>query len=121
MDFFSILLERIISPSTGGDSGGANYTSIVYNNDNTITLLDKDGTTHTMVCTYEDENLASVTYDGKEIAIGYEGDKLIVGNTMVDLSYVPYTQPKVIEYTTKATMVSPTINGSTVLTVKESE
>ena len=33
--------------------GGVSYTSIVYNDDDTITLIDTDGITHTMVCTYE--------------------------------------------------------------------
>jgi hypothetical protein len=67
---------------------GTEYTNIVYNDDDTITLVDKDGVVHTMVCTYEDSVLTSVSYDDKTIAIGYEGDKLILGKTEIDLSNV---------------------------------
>lgn len=68
-------------------SGGISYSKIIYNNDNTITLTDKDGKKHTMVCEYaDDEKLVGVTYDGKEVAINYEDDKLNVGDTAIDLS-----------------------------------
>jgi translation elongation factor P/translation initiation factor 5A len=77
--------------SSGG--GGVEYTDIIYNEDNSITLTDRDGTEHTMVGTYEGEKLASATYDGKEIAIGYEDNKLIVGNTVVDLSDAKISVP----------------------------
>jgi hypothetical protein len=67
--------------------GGANYTSITYNNDDTITLIDTDGTEHTMVCTYEDNVLKAVTYDGKAVDLVYDGEDLVgVGDTMVDVS-----------------------------------
>ena len=70
--------------------GGANYTSITYNADDTIALVDKDGTEHTMVCTYEDDRLISVTYDGKAIKLGYEGEELkSIGKTTVDMASVP--------------------------------
>ena len=78
--------------------GGASYTSITYNADNTITLIDKDGITHTMVCTYEDDRLISVTYDGKAIDLVYEGDVLkSVGKTDVDLSNAPQTTETTIK------------------------
>lgn len=76
-------MPQAILDIAGGN--GTEYTSIVYNDDDTITLFDTDGTEHTMVCTYEDGVLTSVTYDDKQIAIVYEDNKLIVGNTVVDL------------------------------------
>ena len=78
--------------------GGASYTSIVYNDDDTITLIDTDGTEHTMVCTYEDDVLVSVSYDGKAIDLVYEGDVLkSVGKTEVDLSNAPQTTATTIK------------------------
>lgn len=81
--------------------GGASYTDIVYNEDNTITLTDKDGTEHTMVCTYENSKLVGVTYDGRKIDLLYDGawlDK--VGRTDVNLEKIPtldYTVTFVVE------------------------
>lgn len=73
-------------------SGGAEYTSIVYNEDNTITLIDKDGVEHEVVCVYEDDKLKSVSYDGKEVALTYDGDVLVnMGETNIDLSNAPRT------------------------------
>lgn len=102
--------------------GGASYTSIVYNEDNTITLTDTDGTEHTMVCTYKDDGkLIGVTYDGKGIVISYEGEDLkSVGNTEVDLTQVHYTSPKLIECAVFSKMEAPMISASTILTIKES-
>lgn len=71
--------------------GGANYTSITYNNDDTITLIDKDGTEHTIICEYDDDRkLIGVTYDGKEIVIGYDSNDRLnkVGETVV--GYEPF-------------------------------
>lgn len=66
--------------------GGSQYTSIVYNKDNTITLTDKDGTVHTMECEYTDGKLTSVKYDGKAVELTYDGDVLVkVGKTEIDL------------------------------------
>lgn len=77
----------------GDDSGvGIQYTSIVYNDDDTITLIDTDGTPHTMVCVYEDNRLSSVTYDGKKVSLHYTDDALdMVGKTEIDLSNVKTT------------------------------
>lgn len=120
MDMLAYFLGRLAGGGTGG-AGGTSYKSITYNDDDTITLIGTDDVTHTMACIYVDGALTSVNYDGTEIAIGYENNKLIVGNTVIDLSYGPYTQPKMVEYTTSATMVSPTISGFTSILVKESE
>lgn len=66
--------------------GGAEYESIVYNEDNTITLTDKKGIVHTMSCNYEDGKLIGVTYDGKAVELTYDGDVLVkVGKTEIDL------------------------------------
>ena len=68
---------------------GTEYTSIVYNTDNTITLTDTDGVVHTMSCTYENSKLIGVTYDGKAVELTYNCDALVkVGKTAVDLSKV---------------------------------
>jgi hypothetical protein len=75
--------QAILDIASGG---GVSYTSIVYNDDDTITLIDKDGITHTMVCTYEDDKLIGVNYDGKAINIGYENNKMYVGKTEINLS-----------------------------------
>ncbi|MBQ5678204.1 MAG: hypothetical protein IIV47_04990 [Clostridia bacterium] len=80
---------------------GASYTDITYNEDNTITLTEKDGTEHTMVCTYENDMLVSVTYDGKAIKLGYEGEELkSIGKTAVDLSgYFKESETVVLDLT----------------------
>lgn len=78
-------------------SGTTSYTNATYNNDNTITLIDTDDTEHTMACTYEEDRLISVTYDGKAIKLGYEGDVLkSVGKTVVDLFNAPMSKATTI-------------------------
>jgi hypothetical protein len=80
----------IVSGGGGDVIIGADYTNIVYNEDNTITLTDKDGVEHTMSCTYEDGKLIGVTYDGKSIALTYDDDLLVkVGKTAVDVANAP--------------------------------
>lgn len=80
-----------ISGSGGGDVIiGADYTNIVYNEDNTITLTDKDGVVYTMECEYTDGKLTSVKYDGKKVNLTYDDDVLVkVGKTAVDLGDAP--------------------------------
>lgn len=74
-------------------SGDAEYTDITYNEDNTITLTDKNGTVHTMECEYsEDGKLMAVSYDGKPIELTYDGDLLVkIGETAVDMENAPAT------------------------------
>lgn len=73
----------------GGDDsgGGIQYTSITFNDDDTITLIDTDGVTHTMSCVYEGDRLKTVTYDGSEVSLTYKGENLTkIGSTDIDLS-----------------------------------
>ena len=92
MDMTAYFLGRIAAQSSG--AGGVEYTNIEYNEDNTITLTDKDGIDHKMVCTYDDtDTLVAVNYDGKAIELTYEGEDLIVGNTVVDLSNAKISVP----------------------------
>ena len=89
----------------GGIVESTEYLSVIYNDDDTITLIDKDGITHTMVCTYEDGVLTSVTYDGKAINIGYKDDALNrVGNTAVDLANAKTSGGASLDYTVTFTV-----------------
>ena len=79
-----------IAEIVSGGGGGTEYTSIIYNTDNTITLTDKDGIVHTMSCTYENGKLIGVTYDGKAVDLTYNGDALVkVGKTAVNVEKAP--------------------------------
>lgn len=90
------IMQRI-ADVIGGSS--ANYKSITFHEDDTITLVDKDDVTHTMSCTYKDEMLDSVTYDGSRIRLGYDDDDNLikvgatevknVTNTRIATSYPP--------------------------------
>lgn len=88
-------LNKILSmindlPNIDDVGGSIVYTNIVYNDDNTITLTDKDGVDHTMVCEYTEGVLSSLTYDGKAIELTYEEDTLVgVGATEVDMENAP--------------------------------
>jgi hypothetical protein len=63
------------------------YSSISYNDDDTITLIDTDGNEHTIVCEYDGDKLVSATYDDKAIDLTYEGEALVgVDGASVDLS-----------------------------------
>ena len=92
-----------IAEISGG--GGVTYTNIVYNEDNTITLTDKDGVEHTMSCTYEDDKLIGVTYDGKAVELIYDGDVLVkVGKTAVDFSNAQSSGIQPLDHTVKFTV-----------------
>ncbi len=81
------IMQSIADIVIGGGGSSISYTDIVYNDDNTITLTDTDGTEHTMVCEYTDGKLTSLKFDGKSVALKYEGDVLIsVGGVSVDVS-----------------------------------
>jgi hypothetical protein len=57
--------------------GGASYTSIIFEEDDKITLIDKDGTEHTMEWEYTDGKITTLKYDGKAIPLTYDVDELI--------------------------------------------
>jgi YD repeat-containing protein len=114
---FKDIPQAILSISGGGSSGdsGVVYTDIVYNDDNTITLTDKDGITHTMVCTYDDAGkLVEVTYeDGKVVEMTYEGEDLTnVGNTVVKLSGYGYAPTREEITITDADTLFMTVSGT---------
>ena len=91
------IMQSIADVSSGG---GVSYTSIVYNNDGTITLVDKDGIVHTMECGYNGKNLTSVKYDEKTIELVYNGEHLVnVGATNIDLKEIKALYNKEIEAT----------------------
>lgn len=115
-----MLLERVINPSGGG--GGIECTSIVYNDDDTITLTDMDGNEHIIVCEYDGDKLMSATYDGKVVELAYTNDSLVgVGGTVVDLTNAHLPIPQVAEHNTIATVEIPILDASATFTVKESE
>lgn len=90
------------NPDLASGSGGITYTSITYNEDNTITLTDKDGAEHTMECEYTDGELTSVKYDGKAIKLTYDGDVLVkVGKTDIDMSNTQTIGIEPVNYTVK--------------------
>ncbi len=100
-------LMQMIADISGG---GASYTSIVYNEDDTVTLIDTEGITHTMACTYEDGKLISVTYDGKAIELVYEGEELkSIGKTDIDLSNAPQTSTPTIKGDVSASIMIPKV------------
>ena len=73
----------------GGDDsgGGIQYTSVTFNDDDTISLVDSEGNPHTMSCIYEGDRLKTVTYDGSEVSLTYTGENLTkIGSTEIDLS-----------------------------------
>lgn len=84
------LFNMILSSSTiGGSSvgGKVSYSDIVYNNDNTITLIDVEGIEHIVECVYEGNKLVLFLYDGKPINIGYNGADLDnIGKTNINLT-----------------------------------
>lgn len=89
-----------IAEVVGG--GGIEYTDITYNEDNTITLTDKDGVDHTMECEYTEGKLTSVKYDGKVVKLTYDGDVLVkVGKSAVDMSNAPTTSGELLDHTVK--------------------
>ena len=64
------------------------YSNIIYNEDDTVTLVETNGTEHIVSCVYNvDGVLTSITYDGKEIYLTFNGEELVgIGDTVVDLS-----------------------------------
>ena len=69
------------------------YKSIVYNEDNTITLIDNEDVEHTVSCIYEDDAIVAITLDNKIINLNYNDDGLVsVEGTATDLNNAPITK-----------------------------
>jgi hypothetical protein len=79
--------QAILNIAGGGGSGGIEYSNIVYNEDDTVTLTDTDGNEHTIVCEYEGDKLIGATYDDENIDLIYSGDNLVgIDGLTIDLS-----------------------------------
>lgn len=104
--------QAILDIVGGGDvTIGADYTNIVYNEDDTITLTDKDGVEHTMSCTYESGKLIDVTYDGKAVELTYDGDVLVsIGKTAVDMANAPKEVKTTVNAYSFVESITPFIN-----------
>ena len=112
-------IMKAISEIVSG--GGSQYTSIVYNKDNTITLTDKDGVIHTMECEYTDGKLTSVKYDSKAVELTYDCDVLVkVGKTAVDVSNVPKELKTTVKADSSASnLVLVDVSSEVVITSRE--
>ena len=100
------------------------YKSIVYNEDNTITLIDNEDVEHTVSCVYEDDTIVAITLDNKIINLNYNNDSLVsVEDTVTDLSKVPI--PKVDGVSISGSVLKPTailtLDINTMVEVIESE
>jgi hypothetical protein len=86
--------QAILNITGGGGSGDSiEYSAIVYNDDDTITLTDADGNEHIIVCEYDGDKLVGATYDGKAIELTYNDDSLVgIGGADVDLSNAPISK-----------------------------
>jgi hypothetical protein len=93
------IMSAIAEINVNGGESGIQYTSITFNDDDTIYLVDSEGNTHTMSYTYKDDMLDSVTYDGSRIRLGYDDDDNLIKvgatevkgviNTRIAPSYPP--------------------------------
>lgn len=88
-----IVIGELVTKVTEAMNGcgvSVEYKSITYNEDNTITLIDKDNIVHTMSCVYQDGKIISLTYDGKNMSLTYDNDTLLsINNTNVNLAEAP--------------------------------
>lgn len=85
-------IMSMIADVSGGGAASVEYSSIIHNDDNTITLTETNGTEHTMACEYDGDKLISVTYDGETVELTYDGDVLVaIGGMSVDMSNAPAT------------------------------
>lgn len=70
--------------------GGAVYKSIVYNEDDTIDLIKKDGTTHKLECEYVDGMVSQIKFDDKKVRLEYDGQVLVkLGVTNISTTRAP--------------------------------
>lgn len=110
--------------SSTGSNINIEYKSIVYNEDNTITLLDNEDVEHTVSCIYEDGKITSVTLDNEKIKLSYNGDDLIsVENIAIDLNQIPKAKTEGIMISgglLKSTAML-SLNFNTILTIEKEE
>lgn len=109
-DLFTYLLAKQNAGGGGGGSG-ANFQSLTINNDGTITIVDVEGATHTLVPTYDSNNvMTAITYDDKNIPLVYDdnGYLIKVGNSDIDIG--EYTGVAEAVLATLLTLTSPAEN-----------
>lgn len=83
------MADAILSIS-GGESVG--YSSITYNEDDTITLTQTNGAVRKMTCEYDGDKLVGLKYGNEVIPLTYEDDVLVgIGGMEVDVSKAPAT------------------------------
>ena len=67
----------------------AKYASIIYNEDNSMTLIEHNGIAHTLNLEYENGKIISAQFDRGGIKIKYENDELVEINGMsIDLTKI---------------------------------
>lgn len=106
-------MQKVFEAGTKQGGGGVEYSSIIHNDDNTVTLTETNGTEHTMACEYDGDKLISVTYDGETIELTYDGDVLVaIGGMSVDMSNAPAdTRLKELVEGTMTELVDDTITS----------
>ncbi|MBE6804096.1 MAG: leucine-rich repeat domain-containing protein [Ruminococcaceae bacterium] len=81
------MADAILSIS-GGESVG--YSSITYNEDDTVTLTQTNGAIRTMTCEYDGDKLVCLKYGNEVIPLTYEDDVLVgIGGMEVDIGEAP--------------------------------
>jgi hypothetical protein len=81
-------IMKSIAEVSGG--GGRIYRDIVYNEDDTIDLIEKDGTTHKLECEYVDGMVSQIKLDGKKVRLEYDGQVLVkLGVTNISTTRAP--------------------------------
>ena len=108
------IMQKIVDIVGGGNDsgGGIQYTSVTFNDDDTISLVDSEGNTHAMSYAYENDKLKTITYDGADVPVEYVeellskvgGTDIILAQSQVDRLYSHFgvdktTYPYVAIYT----------------------
>lgn len=110
--------------SSTGSNINIEYKSIVYNEDNTITLIDNEDVEHTVYCEYENDSIVAIRLDDEIINLGYNNDDLIsVENIAIDLNQIPKAKTEGIMISgglLKSTAML-SLNFNTILTIEKEE
>ncbi len=120
------IMQGIADIITGKSSGGVEYKNIIYNEDDTITLIDIYDVEHTISYIYEDDKLIGVTYDGEPIALTYENKNIVnIGETVIDFSCLVRTYMEIYDsgtiiMTTSGVGIITKTNDEKALLVKDS-